>query len=252
MRPATVPLHRRHNSRGCASSRPVGETDSAVARIRPRRANRLKQPQPFDETGDEFTILGAENVDDEAHLEPGARRDALKSTGVGLAGNPVDGVLALHLGEFVVQVLAHLRGDGIEIEGRIIDGEPRRGGVRRIDMIARGSLHAARVASEQETDLVAGLVGLMDADFLAAAAGEEDEVRGRDRAGGVLEQRTDLAPDGTTRDVGAAEGILNNGVIGAAQVEGAFPGSDMESGLADHFAIKQEFSDEANFGAGGM
>ena len=40
-----------------------------------------------------------------------------------LRGNPVDRVLALHFGQFVVKILAHLRSDAVPVERRIAQQE---------------------------------------------------------------------------------------------------------------------------------
>jgi len=119
-------------------------------------------------------------------------------------------------------------------------------------MVAGGALHAAGVAAEQEADFIAWFVGLVDAHFLAAAARQEDEIGRGDRARGVFEQRTEFAADGAAWDIWAAEGVFDDGVIGSTKVVRSFASSYMEAGRANHFAIQQEFPDEAKFGGGGM
>ncbi|MGC4048741.1 MAG: hypothetical protein QM757_04370 [Paludibaculum sp.] len=56
----------------------------------------------------------------------------------------------------------------------------RRAGVAdlRFEGVAGDTLHAAGVAAEEDADFVGRVVGLVDAYFLAAAAGEVDEIGG--------------------------------------------------------------------------
>ncbi len=60
--------------------------------------------------------------------EARAGGNALKRARIGLRRDAVDGVLAFHFGEFVVEILAHLRRDAVEIERRIEDRKTRGAG----------------------------------------------------------------------------------------------------------------------------
>jgi hypothetical protein len=96
-----------------------------------------------------------------------------------------------------------------------------------LDIIPAGFLHAARAAAEEETNFVIGTVALVNPYFLPLPFGKEDEFRRHGQAGGLLEQRPDTAAERTAGDVGTAEGILNDGVIGAADFERALACADV-------------------------
>jgi len=72
----------------------------------------------------------------------------------------------------------------------------------------------------------------MDANFLSTAPGEIDEFFGRGQAVGMFEQASESAAEGRARDDGTAEGILDDGIIGAADFEGAFAGPNVQAGFA--------------------
>jgi hypothetical protein len=141
-----------------------------------------------------------------------------------------------------------LRRDGLDFEGSVVDGEACRGDVAGFEGIALDAVHAAGIAAEQEADGVVDAVALVDADFLAAAAGEVDHLLRGSKAEGVFEEGAEAAAEGGTGDDGASEGILDDGVIGAADFERAFAGADVEAGEADERGVEDEFASEANFG----
>ena len=127
------------------ASAQVGETHPAAA-ARTAAAQRVvfEQPQPFEHPQEQRRILFAQHVHHEARAEPRARRHAFQRARIGLRGDAVDGVLALDLGQLVVQVLAHLRGDAVRIERRVEYRQPRRSGLRGLEGLALHPLHAAR------------------------------------------------------------------------------------------------------------
>ena len=148
----------------------VGEAHaSAAARASAAQRVVFQQAQAFDHARRQRLILFAQNVQHHADAETRARRNALQRTRIGLRGDAVDGVLALDLGDLVVQILAHLRGDALLIERRVVDGQPRGTGRLGLQRLAFHALHAARIAAEQQADFVVGTVALMDAHLLAAA-----------------------------------------------------------------------------------
>jgi hypothetical protein len=103
-----------------------------------------------------------------------------------LRRDAVDGVLALHFGEFVIQILAHLRRDALRIERRIEHREARGRGLRGLQRFALHALHAARIAAEQQADFVVGTVALMDPHFLPLAARKVHQFGRNRQAGGLL------------------------------------------------------------------
>ena len=88
----------------------VGEAHAPAA-ARAAAAERVvfEQPQAFQHAREQRRVLLAEHVHHHAHAETRAGRHALERARVGLRGDAVDGVLALDLGQLVVEVLAHLR-----------------------------------------------------------------------------------------------------------------------------------------------
>ena len=54
----------------------------------------------------------------------------------------------------------------------------------------------------------------------------------------MFEQRAQAAAQGTAGNIGAPEGILNDRIVGAADIERAFAGADVQTGLAEQFAFE--------------
>ena len=94
----------------------------------PPSASSSSKPQPFEHARRQRLILLAQNVQHHADPEARARGNAFQRPRIRLRRDAVDGVLALHFGDFVVEILAHLRRDALRIERRIVDGQPRRAG----------------------------------------------------------------------------------------------------------------------------
>ena len=115
----------RHTSRRLAKlTRPLPREPPPPERIV------FEQAQAFQHAQEQRRIFFAEHVHHQARAEARAGGNALQGARVGLRGDAVDGVLALHFGQLVVQVLAHLRGDAFGIERRVEHRQPRRRGLR--------------------------------------------------------------------------------------------------------------------------
>ena len=116
-----------------------------------------------------------------------------------------------------------------------------------IEIAAADLFHAAGAAAEEDADFVVRPVRLVDADFLAFALGQVDEFGGDGGAGGLFEERADASAQGAAGDVGAAVGVFDDGVIGAADFEGAFASSDVETGFAMQLAFEDQLADQFEF-----
>ena len=138
------------------------------------------------------------------------------------------------------------------IERRVEDGEPRRGGLRRVEAFALHALHAAGIASEEQADFVVGAVALVNAHLLPLAAREVDQLAGHRQPAGLLEQRTDLAAQRTARHIRPAEGILDHGIVASADLQRALAGADVEAGFTEHFAFEDQLPDQFQLGLGGV
>ncbi len=102
-------------------------------------------------------------------------------------------------------------------------------------------------ATEEDADFVIGPVTLVDANLLAFALRDVDQLRGDGHASGLLEQRAQAAAKRAAGDVGPAVGVLYDRIIGAADFEGAFARSDVETGLAVHLAFENQLADQFEF-----
>src|ERR1039458_9601037 len=138
---------------GAPGGSPPLELDPAgAARAASAESVVLEQPQALGELGDEFPIFRTKNVEHQADAEFRAGRHALESAGAGLAGEAVDGVLALYLGQIACQILPQRFGDAVDFEQRVVDRETRRRGGGRIDGLSGDALDAARIAAKQQAD----------------------------------------------------------------------------------------------------
>ena len=185
-------------------------------------------------------------------MEPRACGNTLQRARIGLRSDAVDRVLALHFGEFVVEILAHLRRDAVRIERRIVDGEARRAGRLALERLAGTAIHAARIAAEQEADLVVRTVALVNANFLALALRQVDQLGGNGQSARLFEQRAELAAQRTAGNIRAPERILDDGIVGAADFERAFARADVQSGFAVQLAFEDQLADQFQFGLRGM
>ncbi len=88
----------------------------------------------------------------------------------------------------------------------------------------------------------------MDSHFLAAALRKKHQLRRRGHAERVLQQRAHLAAQRAARNIRQAEGVLDDRIIGAANFERAFAGSDVQAGFAVQVARQNQFPDELQFG----
>ena len=149
-------------------------------------------------------------------MESRSRRNSLQSARVGLRGNAINRVLALHLGQFVVHVLAHLGCDAFRDQRGIIQSQSRGRCDVRLKRLARHALQASWIASEQQADFVVRPVALVNADFLAFALRKINQFVGHCHTGRLLQQRSQFASQRTAWNIGQSEGILNDGVVGAA------------------------------------
>ena len=82
----------------------------------------------------------------------------------------------------------------------------------------------------------------MNADFLAFAFGQIHQFGGGGQAERVFEQRTDAAAQRTAGDVGQAEGVLDDRIIGAADFERALAGADVQAGFAVQVARQNQLA----------
>ena len=117
--------------------------------------------------------------------------------------------------------------------------------VDAFERLAGDALHAAGIAAEQQADFVVGTVALVDADFLSFALRKVDQFGRHGQPGGLLQQRAELAAQRAARNVRPAEGVLDDGIIGAADFERAFAGADVQAGLAIQVAFENQFSNES-------
>src|SRR5687768_13549990 len=78
----------------------------------------LEQTQPFNQAGEQFAILGRQHIEHKTDAKTRTGGNALESARVRLRRNAVDCVLALHLSDLIIEVLAHLRRNALEIERR--------------------------------------------------------------------------------------------------------------------------------------
>ena len=138
------------------------------------------------------------------------------------------------------------------IERRVEDRQARGRGLRGVERFALHALHAPGIAAEQQADFVVGTVALVNAHFLALAARKVDQLAGHRQSAGLLEQRADLAAQRTARHVRPAEGILDHGIVGTADLERALAGADVQAGFAEHFAFENQLPDQFQLGLGGM
>ena len=132
----------------------------------------------------------------------------------GLASNPSTAIRP-----FVVQVLTHLRSDALRVERRVEYRQARRCCLRCFERLSLHALHAARIAAEQQADLVVRPVALVDADLLPFAFGQIHQFGRRSQSESVFEQRTNPAAQRAPRNIGKTEGILDYRIIGTADFE---------------------------------
>src|SRR5579884_3555928 len=208
----------------------------------------LEQAQALHHARGQGFVLFAEDVHHHAEAEARAGGHAFEGARIGLGGNAVDGVLALHFRELVVEVLAHLRRDALQHERRIVDGQARGGGGGGLERLAGSAFHAAGAASEQEADFVVGAVALMNANFLAASARQVHQLGRHCEAERLFQQRAQASAQGAAGNIGEPEGILDDGIVGPADLEGAFAGADMQAGAAFQLSFENQLSDQFQFG----
>ena len=112
------------------------------------------------------------------------RRNPFQRPRIRLRRDPVDGVLALHLGDLVIEVFPHLRRDALLIQRSIINRQPSRTRRPRLDRLTLDAFHAPRTSPKQQADLIVGAIALVvsvrrraDTPNNAASLSDAEEVR---------------------------------------------------------------------------